>query len=189
MRLVIPQRQQAIIQRESRPRRNGGPRLSNRQTPVLGRERPYPCIASCPFFLAGGCSADDISREFPNPTCRSGRIRATKSRRCGNEVFHVAIFRFANEHINDAVAAFRALATSSRRDPGNPRYDVYRSIADDQEFYVVEHWASPEALAAHGRTEAFIRYGQGVLVKYATLHDTVTAVAFSSSSPKFHTDN
>jgi quinol monooxygenase YgiN len=64
------------------------------------------------------------------------------------------------------------------RSPGNLRYDVYRSIDDDQEFYVVEQWASPKALAAHGRTEAFIRYGQGVLVKYATLHDTVTARPF-----------
>lgn len=42
----------------------------------------------------------------------------------------------------------------------------------------VEHWASPAALAAHQRTEPFIHFGQGVLVKYATLHDTVTAHPF-----------
>jgi hypothetical protein len=42
----------------------------------------------------------------------------------------------------------------------------------------VEHWASAEALAAHERTEAFIKHGQGVLVKNATLHDTVTGRAF-----------
>ncbi|MFY9666000.1 MAG: putative quinol monooxygenase [Candidatus Cybelea sp.] len=82
-----------------------------------------------------------------------------------NEVFHVAIFRFEKEHVDDAITAFRTLASSSRRDPGNLRYDVYRGIGDDQEFYVVEHWATAEALAAHERTEAFISLGQGFLVK------------------------
>jgi quinol monooxygenase YgiN len=95
-----------------------------------------------------------------------------------NEIFHVAILRFAKEHINDVIAAFRALASASRQESGNLRYDIYRSIDDDLEFYVVEHWASREALAAHEGTEAFIHFGQGVLVRYATLHDTVTARAF-----------
>jgi quinol monooxygenase YgiN len=96
----------------------------------------------------------------------------------GNEIFHVAIFRFAKEHVKDVMAAFRALASASRRESGNLRYDIYRGIDDDQEFYVVEHWASPAALAAHEHTEAFTHFGQGVLVRYATLHDTVTARAF-----------
>jgi quinol monooxygenase YgiN len=96
----------------------------------------------------------------------------------GTEIFHAAIFRFAKEHVSEALAAFRALASASRRDPGNLAYDVYRGIDDDRELYVVEHWASPEALAAHERTEAFIHFGQGVLAKYAALHDTVTARAF-----------
>jgi quinol monooxygenase YgiN len=95
-----------------------------------------------------------------------------------NEVFHVAIFRFEKEHVVDAMAAFRTLAESSRRDPGNLLYDVYRGVDDDRQFYIVEHWASAEALAAHERTEAFINLGQGVLAKYATLHDTVTGRAF-----------
>ena len=95
-----------------------------------------------------------------------------------DEIFHVAIFRFATEHVNDAMAAFRALASASRRESGCLRYDIYRGIGDDLEFYVVEHWASQEALVAHGRTEAFTHFGQSVLVRYATLHDTVTARAF-----------
>jgi quinol monooxygenase YgiN len=95
----------------------------------------------------------------------------------GNEIFHVAIFRFTKEHVNDAIAAFHALASASRRDPGNLGYDIYRGIDDNQEFYVVEHWASPAALAGHERSEAFIHFG-GLLVRYATLHDTVTARAF-----------
>jgi quinol monooxygenase YgiN len=96
----------------------------------------------------------------------------------GNGIFHVAIFRFTREHINDVTAAFRALATASRRDAGNLSYDIYRGIDDDLDFYIVEHWASPAALTAHERTEAFIHFGQGVLTKYATLHDTVTARPF-----------
>jgi quinol monooxygenase YgiN len=94
------------------------------------------------------------------------------------DIFHVAIFRFAKENINDAMAAFRALASASRQEPGNLAYDIYRGIDDDQEFYVAERWASPEALATHERTEAFIHFGQGVLTRYATLHDTVTARPF-----------
>jgi quinol monooxygenase YgiN len=96
----------------------------------------------------------------------------------GNDIFHVAIFRFPKEHVNDATTAFRELASASRRDPGNLGYNIYRGTDDAQEFYVVEHWATPEALAAHERTEAFIHFGQGILVRYATLHDTVTARAF-----------
>ena len=96
----------------------------------------------------------------------------------GNDIFHVAIFRFAKENINDAVAALRALASASRQESGNLSYEIYRGIDDDQEFYLVEHWVSPEALADHERSEAFIRFGQGVLVRHATLHDTVTARAF-----------
>jgi quinol monooxygenase YgiN len=95
-----------------------------------------------------------------------------------SEVFHVAIFRFDSEYVGKAVAAFRALAAASRRDPGNLRYDIYRGVDDDQEFYIVEHWASAADLAAHERTEAFINLGQGVLVKNATLHDAATGRAF-----------
>jgi quinol monooxygenase YgiN len=94
------------------------------------------------------------------------------------DVFHVAIFRFPAEHITEAMAAFRALAAASRRESGNLRYDIFRGRPDDQEFYIVERWSSSAALAAHEHSEAFIRLGQGVLVKYATLHDTLTASAF-----------
>jgi len=96
----------------------------------------------------------------------------------GDEIFHVAIFRFAKEHVDDAMAAFRAIAPASRKDSGNLRYDVYRGTDDDLEFYIAEHWASQAALAAHERTEAFVRFGQGVLMKHATLHEAVTARPF-----------
>jgi quinol monooxygenase YgiN len=95
-----------------------------------------------------------------------------------NDIFHVAIFRFAKQNVEDAIAALRALGTAPRQESGNLSYDLYRGIDDDQEFYIVEHWASRQALAAHERTQAFIRFGHGVLAKNAMLHDTVTARAF-----------
>jgi quinol monooxygenase YgiN len=108
----------------------------------------------------------------------AGEPPQTSSPAGGNDVFHVAIFRFAKEHIGDAVAAFHALASASRKDPGNLLYDIYREVDDDHEFCVVEYWASPDVLAAHERTESFIQYGQGLLAKYALLHDAVTARPF-----------
>ena len=90
----------------------------------------------------------------------------------GDDIFHVAIFRFARENVDDAMAAFRALASASRQESGNLGYDIYRGIDDDLEFYVVERWASPEALAAHERTEAFINFGQGVLARQAHYRET-----------------
>jgi quinol monooxygenase YgiN len=97
----------------------------------------------------------------------------------GDDIFHVAIFRFAKENVDEAMAAFRTLASATRQEAGNIAYDIYRGIDDDLEFYIVEHWASPAALAAHEHTKAFIHYGQGVLVRHATLHDTVTGRPFT----------
>jgi quinol monooxygenase YgiN len=97
----------------------------------------------------------------------------------GEDVHHVAIFRFAKADIDDAMAAFRALASAARQESGNLSYDIYRGVDDDLEFYVVEHWASPAALATHERTEAFIHFGQGVLASHATLHDAVTGRPFA----------
>jgi quinol monooxygenase YgiN len=97
----------------------------------------------------------------------------------GEDIFHAAIFRFAKENLDEAMAAFRALTSATRQEPGNIAYDIYRGIDDDLEFYIVEHWASPAALAAHERTAAFIHYGREVLVPRATLHDTVTGRPFT----------
>jgi quinol monooxygenase YgiN len=69
-------------------------------------------------------------------------------------------------------------SSAARQESGNLSYDIYRGINDDLEFYVVEHCALPEALAAHERTEAFVHFGQGVLAIHATLHDAVTGRPF-----------
>lgn len=99
--------------------------------------QPYPQV----WRLASGrlvhrrCSADDISHEFLDLVAVAV-LSSQGSAAVDNEIFHVAIFRFAKEHVNDAVTAFHALASASRRESGNLRYDIYRGIDDDQEFYV-----------------------------------------------------
>jgi hypothetical protein len=73
-----------------------------------------------------------ISRDQTGLSCRRWPVPELVATR----VSHVAIFRFEKEHVDDAMTAFRTLASSSRRDPGNLRYDIYRGIDDDQDFYV-----------------------------------------------------
>jgi quinol monooxygenase YgiN len=129
-----------------------------------------------------GIAPEVISRmKTPSRRAVSAPASSQSNTAGSNEISHVAIFRFTMEHVEEAIAAFRVLASASRQESGNLAYDIYRGIDDDQEFYVVEHWASPAALAAHARTDAFVKLGQGVLMRYATLHDTVTASAFDIS--------
>jgi quinol monooxygenase YgiN len=40
------------------------------------------------------------------------------------EISHVAIFRFAKEHVHDAMAAFRSLACAAREGSGCLRYNI-----------------------------------------------------------------
>ncbi len=143
------------------------------------------CLLIAAIGLLGTVSSlnlmkNSIPTTFAQPmtTATNSTASSQASAAAGrNEIFHVAIFRFPKEHVNHAMVTFRALASASRGVSGNLGYDIYRGIDDDQEFYIVEHWTSPAALAAHERSEAFIHFG-GLLVRYATLHDTVTARAF-----------
>ena|SRR5208282_680044 len=134
-------------------------------------ESPKPAQTRIEKFTGASRQLFDLPKEMVQKTI-------AKFPGDGGGIFHVAIFRFAKEHVNDATVAFRALASASRKERGNLAYNIYRGIDDDQEFYVVEHWASAAALAAHEHIGAFIHFGQGILVRYATLHDTVTASAF-----------
>jgi hypothetical protein len=88
------------------------------------------------------------------------------------------LFRFAKEHVNDAMAACRERASATRRESANLRYEIYRGIDDDQEFYA-RGALGLRGCSGRARTDrAFIRFGQGLLAKHATLHDTVTARPF-----------
>jgi len=57
-------------------------------------------------------------RPHPRKGCLSWR----------QQIFDVAIFRFVKEHVNDAMAAFRTLASASRGESGNLGYDIYNGI-------------------------------------------------------------
>jgi len=104
---------------------------------------------------------------------------ADTGRRAQNEdVYHVALFRIPKEHLKEATSAFREMAVAARRERGAIQYDVFRGLKSEQDFYIVEHWASPAALEAHEHTQAFLRLGKGVLEKYATVHEALTAQAF-----------
>ena len=118
-------------------------------------------------------------RTFMTLAAAASAVSPARAASGSEQIFHVAIFRFAKENIDEAIAAFRALAAATRQKAGNVSYDIYRGIDDELEFYIVEHWASRAALAAHERTEAFIHYGQEILARHATLHDTVTGRAFA----------
>jgi hypothetical protein len=89
-------------------------------------------IAALASVLIVGTSV--ISVHIALAQTNSGIAASSQASAAGSkEIFHVAIFRFAKEHINDAMAAFHALASASRRELGNLGYDIYRGIDDDQE--------------------------------------------------------
>ena len=43
----------------------------------------------------------------------------------------------------------------SRNEPGCERFDVYQSQSNPNEFTMIEHWSSREALDAHRQAEAY----------------------------------
>jgi hypothetical protein len=55
----------------------------------------------------------------------SSRARAAVG---GEDIFHVAIFWFGKEYVNDSMAAFRALAAAARKESGNLSYDLFRGL-------------------------------------------------------------
>lgn len=56
----------------------------------------------------------------------------------------------------------RAMAAARQRTLSNPdclRYDLQRVRRSETEYVMLETWASPEALRAHGASEAFAELG------------------------------
>lgn len=49
--------------------------------------------------------------------------------------------------------------TDSRSEPGNIKYDYYRSVENSDELLLVEKWRDAAALAEHGRQPHFARLG------------------------------
>lgn len=57
------------------------------------------------------------------------------------------------------LALWPELAAQVRAEQGCLAYDLHRVTGDDDRFYVLEHWASLEALAAHGRSPHMREFG------------------------------
>ncbi len=62
------------------------------------------------------------------------------------------------EHIDAFKAACLAIATSSRQEPGNLRFEVFQQADDPSQFSLLEQYESPQALAAHFQSEHFARW-------------------------------
>ena len=60
--------------------------------------------------------------------------------------------------------------TESRNEPGNIKYDYYRSVDDCDELLLIEKWRDAEALAVHSRQPHFARLGE---LKAGFVTDTV----------------
>lgn len=65
----------------------------------------------------------------------------------------------ANAGAEDAVAdALRHMIEPTRAEPGNRRYEVYRSPEDPAVFALCEEYDDAEAFAAHVRSAHFVRW-------------------------------
>ena len=56
------------------------------------------------------------------------------------------------------LAASRANQTGARKEPGNLRFDIYRSTQEPQRFLFVEAYNSEAAVAKHRETAHFIEW-------------------------------
>ena len=77
----------------------------------LVNHRPSAALAASERI--GGTLAI-IALAQPNSGIAAAAVSSQASGAGGHDIFHVAIFRFAKEHVNDAMAAFHALASVSR---------------------------------------------------------------------------
>lgn len=77
----------------------------------------------------------------------------------GNEVRVVAVLRTAAGKGGELLAAWPSLAAQVRAEAGCIAYDLHRVVDDPDRFVVLERWASPEALRAHGQSEHMREFG------------------------------
>lgn len=66
------------------------------------------------------------------------------------------------ENVDDFIAATRANASASVKEPGNVRFDVLQSAEDPCRFVLYEAYATPEDAAAHKNTEHYQKWRSAV---------------------------
>lgn len=59
------------------------------------------------------------------------------------------------DHVDEVLSALKAVMAPSRQDEGCEHYQLNRDPDSATIFYMVEQWASPEALDAHVNTPHF----------------------------------
>ncbi|HEV7663412.1 MAG TPA: antibiotic biosynthesis monooxygenase [Chloroflexota bacterium] len=53
------------------------------------------------------------------------------------------------ELANEAIASMAERCKKSQQEPGCLQFEVFRSALRPEQYVLLEHWASPEALAVH----------------------------------------
>ena len=60
---------------------------------------------------------------------------------------------FKPERKDEAVALFCELVDETRKEDGCISYELFKSVADENTYSVIETWDSPEAQAAHMQSD------------------------------------
>lgn len=81
-----------------------------------------------------------------------------------SEIRIVAELEVLPEHREALMPVLRSLVNGSRAEVGNRVYDLTEDIADPCHFFVIETWASQQALEEHNATphfRAFVSFVEG----------------------------
>jgi quinol monooxygenase YgiN len=70
-------------------------------------------------------------------------------------------------HEEEAMDDLRKLAAETRKEPGNARYLIHRSVDDSRKFLIYEQYRSQDALETHQAKDYFQRYSVNGLRKIA----------------------
>lgn len=70
--------------------------------------------------------------------------------------------RVVPEKVEAFVAATRANAENSRKEPANVRFDVLRVVDDPSQFLLYEVYADEEGFKAHQRTDHYLTWRDAV---------------------------
>lgn len=79
-----------------------------------------------------------------------------------SEVRIVAEIEVRPEELAGLQPVFKALVEGSRAEAGNRGYDLTQDLDNPCRFFVIETWASAEAIAEHNASPHFLAFGKAV---------------------------
>lgn len=77
-----------------------------------------------------------------------------------NEIRIVAELEVMPEHREAMLPVFRAMVEASRAESGNLAYDLTEDLENPCRFFILESWASAEAIAEHNASAHFKAFGE-----------------------------